>query len=236
MYIENPKTKNSGIICCIPQTSTCPNHCDDCFYASGRSYLEPLKENLPNIPPLELTENRIVRINDGNDSSNERELVESVARTFENYFFNTAVPEKIEEFSGPVVLTVNPGDMTEKSFHRVSPAPYNLMFVRVRVSVWNLDTVVTPAVEYYTTRGVPVVLTYMAYSHQLDRPYFQSYYEWKTRTLNEYWVLNQMGQRLIEDRFLANLLVYSCGGKLQKSCRYCGNCMREYFVTKQRML
>ena len=48
-YKENPKTKGSGIICCIPQKGTCPNNCEDCFFQSGRSYLEPLSENLPRV-------------------------------------------------------------------------------------------------------------------------------------------------------------------------------------------
>jgi hypothetical protein len=67
-YIYNPKTKGSGIICCIPQTGTCPNKCEDCFFQSGRSYLEPLEQNLPNIPSLEQVGNQVVRINDGNVS------------------------------------------------------------------------------------------------------------------------------------------------------------------------
>lgn len=75
MYIKNPKTAGSGIITCIPQTGTCPNQCEDCFFQSGRSYLEPLEENLPNMPPLEMAEGRFVRVNDGNDSNVQRELV-----------------------------------------------------------------------------------------------------------------------------------------------------------------
>lgn len=53
-YKENPKTKGSGIIACIPQTGVCPNKCEDCFFQSGRSYLEPLEENLPNMPTVEM--------------------------------------------------------------------------------------------------------------------------------------------------------------------------------------
>ena len=44
-YIENPKTKGSGIIACIPQKGLCPNKCEDCFFQSGRSYLEPLEHD-----------------------------------------------------------------------------------------------------------------------------------------------------------------------------------------------
>lgn len=46
-WIWNPKCKGSGIITCIPQAGRCPNNCADCFFQSGRSYLEPLEENLP---------------------------------------------------------------------------------------------------------------------------------------------------------------------------------------------
>jgi len=49
-YKENPKTKGSGILCAIPQTGRCPMQCSDCFFQSGRSFLEPLDENLPNMP------------------------------------------------------------------------------------------------------------------------------------------------------------------------------------------
>jgi len=57
MYKENPKTKGSGIICCIPQTGICPQKCDDCFFQSGRSYLEPLVDNLPNMPDFDTSGN-----------------------------------------------------------------------------------------------------------------------------------------------------------------------------------
>ena len=65
-YTWNPKVRGSGIITCIPQSGICPNNCDDCFFQSGRSYLEPLDKNLPHLPPMkEMTKNRIVRIKMG---------------------------------------------------------------------------------------------------------------------------------------------------------------------------
>ena len=36
---------------------------------SGRSYLEPLDENVPNLPDVASALNRVVRVNDGNDSN-----------------------------------------------------------------------------------------------------------------------------------------------------------------------
>lgn len=153
-WIWNPKTKGSGIITCIPQRGTCPNKCKDCFFQSGRSYLEPLGKNLPHIPPIEMTKDRIVRMNDGNDSNNQRKLVEKIAQQYDNYFFNTSIPVRLEQFSGPVVLTINPGEMTDNTFHRLEFVPENLMFARIRTNTWNLEKVVIPAIDSYTLDGI----------------------------------------------------------------------------------
>lgn len=234
-YKFNPKLKGSGLISCIPQKGTCPNNCPDCFFQSGRSYLEPLGENLPQIPPQWLTTNRIVRMNDGNDSNNDRELVEKTAREFDYYFFNTASPEKLEEYSGPVVLTLNPGLVTDYSFHKVEVIPSNLMFVRVRVNAWNWNNIANPAVFYYTSRGVPVALTFMAYYTEIVPEEYKDLYEWKQRTLNSYWVLTKTAREKLELLFKDNPLVYSCGYKGQYGCQLCGNCIREYYATLERM-
>lgn len=234
-WIWNPKTKNSGIITCIPQKGECPNKCEDCFFQSGRSYLEPLDKNLPHIPIKKLTKNRIVRINDGNDSNVERELVEKVASKYDNYFFNTAIPIKLAMFSNPVVLTVNPGKMTNSSFHKLAKRPLNLMFIRIRVNSWNIESIVKSAVEYYTSMGVCVVLTFMAYYTTVIPQKHKRYYEWKKRTLNSYWVMKQNRVEQIMRLFKENGLVYSCGYKHTHACLFCGNCIREYYNTKERL-
>ena len=234
-YIWNPKVKGSGIITCIPQTGVCPNKCEDCFFQSGRSYLEPLKENLPHLPPVKLTRNRIVRINDGNDSNVERQTVEHTASKYQMYFFNTALSEDLEGFSAPVVMTVNPGNLTDKFPFRIDPIPDNLMFVRVRTNMWNLLEVVWPAVEYYTKRGVVVVLTFMAYYTERISKEFEHCYEWKKRTLNSYWVLKQKYVDNIMGVAEKNPHVYSCGIKGRYECMFCGNCVREYFNAMDRL-
>ena len=244
-WVWNPKTRGSGIITCIPQKGECPNHCDDCFFQSGRSYLKPLAENLPHIPSVELSEHRIVRMNDGNDSNVERELVENTAQKYRDYFFNTAIPTEINNFSGPVVLTVNPADMTDEKFYVTSDLyestkerddpPDNLMYVRIRVNTWNLNDVVIPAVKHYTSRGVAVVLTFMAYYTETIPELHKEKYSWKKRTLNSYWVLNLDEQDKIMNMFKMNPLVYPCGVKGQHACSYCGNCIREYFNCTERM-
>jgi hypothetical protein len=212
---QNPKIKGSGVIACIPQTGLCPNKCEDCFFQSGRSYLEPLEENLPYIPSLVDSHGRIVRMNDGNDSNVDRRNVIAVAKRYDNYFFNTAIPKDLAGFHAPVVLTVNPGEKTDRNFHKLEEIPDNLMFVRVRVNSWNVSDVVIPAVDYYTGRGVAVVLTYMAYYKASPNPQYLRDYEWKKRTINSYWVLRD--------------------GRRMEICTFCGNCIREYYNTKERI-
>ena len=237
-YIENPKTKGSGIVCAIPQSGTCPNNCADCFFQSGRSYLEPLEENLPNMPYTESL-GRVVRVNDGNDSNNFPYLVRDSVRFYAHKFYNTSTPKRFKFFRDPVVLTINPAEMTDKEWHKVNIIPKNLMFVRIRTNMWNLETVVRPAIKYYTEKRVPIVLTFMAYYDTQVPEKWQEYYIFEKRTLNAYWVLKTKFWKMIMDEFWENDMVYSCskieGEKASRSCARCGNCIREYFVTMERV-
>ena len=168
-YKENPKTKGSGIFAVIPQQGRCPNNCKHCFFQGhNRSFLKPIEENTPNMLPIEESRCRVIRINDGNDSNHQRELVINSTWMYNMRFFNTAIPKDLEGFPGPVVVTINPGKMTDSDFYKLDPIPKNLMFVRIRTNMWNINTVVRPAVEYYTSKEVPVVLTFMAYYQEGD--------------------------------------------------------------------
>jgi hypothetical protein len=239
-YIENPKSAGSGIVCCIPQTGRCPNNCEDCFFQSGRSYLEPLDSNLPNVPLVEYTEGRIVRVNDGNDSNVNRSFVEAVGCVYDKRFFNTSIPKDLDKFPGPVVLTLNPGKITDTGWHKVDPIPKNLMFVRFRVNSWNLK-ICDEAVEYYSSREVPVVLTFMAYFNAVEsiQGIFKRDYVFRKRTLNSYWAITTRAWRRIMGIYQDNKWVYSCGKiegeKGDTHCRFCGNCLREYFATMERL-
>lgn len=235
-WVQNPKVKGSGIIACIPQAGLCPHGCEDCFFQSGRSYLEPLKENLPYVPLVGISIGRVVKMNDGNDSNIERDLVEKTAERYENVFFNTASPHRLGGYPAPVVFTVNMGKMTDTGFHKLKKIPDNLMFVRVRVNSWNVSDVVIPAVEYYTEKGVVVVLTYMAYYTATIPPIYIEDYKWKKRTLNSYYVLREERQEGIEGLFNRDPIVYSCGYKGQYACTFCGNCIREYYNTMERLV
>lgn len=239
MYKQNPKTIGSGIICAIPQEGECPNKCADCFFQSGRSYLEPLEENLPNMPNVIDLAFRVVRVNDGNDSNIQKELVMKNVKRFPMKFYNTAIPKRLEEFDAPVVLTINPSIMTNNDFHRLDPIPKNLMFVRIRTNTWNLENVVIPAVRYYSVRNVPIVLTFMAYYVSPIPEKHKKNYMWKKRTLNSYFVIKTKIWERIMKLFRYSKWVYSCskieGERAVRECARCGNCIREYFVTMERL-
>jgi len=240
-YRENPKMKGSGVLGCIPQKGTCPMRCEDCYFQSGRSFLEPLSENLPNCPSLDSVGWRIVRMNDGSDSSVQYETVVRTALDYKSFFFNTACPDDISGYPAPVVLTVNPGEKTDESFCHV--AAYrdlkNLMFVRVRANAWNQD-LVSQAVRYYTESNVPVVLTFMRYYKRDVPEEFQESYEFKQATTNTYWVPTLKLMRRIAERYRDNILVSTCGRisahPESYRCRHCGVCLREYFATMERLV
>ena len=231
----NPKMIGSGLIECIPQKGKCPRGCAECFFNNGSGYLEPLDDNTPHIPTLEMARGRVVRVNGGNDSNVERELVERTAQQYSDYFFNTSIPTDLGDFSGPVVLTVNPGKMTDTDFHELDEIPENLMYVRIRTNMWNWENVVKSAVDYYTSRGVPVVLTWMAYYETPIPDQYLWAYIYKKRTLNSYWCINPADQFMASHEFKNNPLIYQCGYKDTHGCAWCGNCLREYYATKERM-
>lgn len=236
-YKENPKTKDSGMLCAIPQEGRCDRGCKDCFFQSGRSYLEPLGSHLPNIP--EQVDFQVVRVNDGNDSNNDKKKVVSDTRHFLHKFYNTAIPD-MSGFNAPVVLTVNPAEMTDFTFHLVSDIPKNLMFVRFRANTWNTD-VMDKCVKYYSECEVPIVLTFMAYyaTHRTIPSEHSTDYKYRKRTVNSYHAITTEAWRRIMRRYENNKWVHSCG-KIEGEegdthCRFCGNCLREYYATLTRM-
>lgn len=240
-YIENPKTAGSGMLCCIPQKGRCPQKCADCFFQSGRSYLEPLDKNLPNMPSVEQAEGKVVWVNDGNDSSIQFDQVVEMTAKYKDKFYNTSYIARVGEFPGPVVLTVNPGALTDSHVLELCQIPNNLMFVRVRTNMWNLENVVDKAVKYYTSKDVPVVLTFMAYHNQVSSiPFaYRQFYNYRQRTRNPYWAITTLAWKMVMERYFPNRLVYSCG-KIEgefgsPKCFECGVCISQYFATKTAM-
>ena len=240
IYKENPKTQGSGILCAIPHKGECPVRCEDCFFQSGRSYLEPLKDNLPNMPDVLQAANRVIRVNDGNDSNVNPVGVIADTREYPMKFYNTSIPKDIDNFDAPVVLTVNPGKWTDTDWHSLAVQNMrNLMFVRARANTWNV-TLLDIIIKYYSGHEIPIVLTFMAYhnGHSIPGGHTQYYVERK-RTKNTYWAITSAAWDMVMSRYKYNHWVYSCGkveGELGTTkCSRCGNCVREYFVASEKM-
>ena len=194
----------------------------------------------------------IVRVNDGNDSNINKELVIEATKEYAQKFYNTAINDGLEDFDAPVVLTINPGKYTDNHWDKLDPIPKNLMFVRIRVNMWNLKDVVIPAIEYYSSHEVPIVLTFMAYYQEGDeipddikirefyyRGEIHYTYVFRKRTLNSYWAITTIAWEFIMEKFKYNHWVYSCskieGEKGTYKCHRCGNCLREYFYTREKL-
>jgi len=229
------------MLTCIPQADLCPMRCPDCFFQSGRSYLEPLSQNLPNVPPLAQVLRRPtpVRVNDGHDSSFSWREVQQTCRSFPMKFYNTSCPGGLDKYDAPFVLTVNPGPHTNHEPWLLRDIPSNLMFVRVRTSTWNIADIVDVVVKHYTDREIPVVLTFLAYYTGKIPEHHQGNYIERKRTLNTYQAITTAAWRRVMALYEDNPWVHSCGKiegeKGSTLCRHCGNCLREYFATLERM-
>lgn len=175
MTKRNPKQEGSNLWDCIPQNGPCPVGCSQCFYNRPGAFYAGME---PLVPTVEEVGNAIVRMNCGNDSNIERNLVIETAKKYKHFFFNTSIPNF--DFPGPVVFTANPKE--EESVYGPGPGPMekrikwlgserdvpldNLMFVRLRVSPTNLN-LVEKAVGLWTECQIPIVLTFMSYYDRL---------------------------------------------------------------------
>lgn len=236
MSVRNPKLVNTKFWDCVPQVGPCPIGCSQCFYNRPGAYYAPI--DVPNIPDPDEVGNGIVRMNCGNDSNNQRELVIKTAIQYQRYFFNTSIPKF--DFPGPVVLTANPKEEKEY-FPPPKHIPINLMFVRLRVSGTNL-ALIDEAVAAWTATKVPVVLTFMAYydkdvsvcTDDIDIP-ANLCYVWKTRHINEYWCATPLFMEAVLRRYRDNRLVSMCSSLECSYCRECLNCETYYIQTMKRL-
>lgn len=228
MYKENPKMKGSGMLGCIPQSGPCPVNCEWCFF-NERSFLDIEKET-PNVLSAAEAEGRVIRVNDGNDSSNQFALVLEATKGFKDKFYNTSLVALLHDFPGPVVLTVNPRDMTDKEFNKVEGKSLDkIMYVRFRANTWNRE-LLQECISYYNVFGIPTVITPMAYPSLMPIPQnHMHYYDWGLRTINNYWKITRVGMEFIVKDLQGHF--YICEGE----CRKCGNCLREYYRKKEEL-
>jgi len=223
-YTENPKLKGTNIIDCIPQVGECKHQCPECFYNGGR-FFRTLDE--PWMPSLEEVGDKIVRVNSGNDSNSQKELVLEKTEQYRLKFFNTSVPNF--DFPDPVVFTCNGGKKGELKL--VEDPPWNLMFVRVRVNSWDMETIDRAVEHYWNTHGVPVVLTFMRYYNgDLIPEEAKNDYEWRKSIVNDYFCLKQEALLRIMSRYKGKG-VRMCGTPVSSNCVDCRNC--ELFYQKK---
>jgi hypothetical protein len=174
-------------------------------------------------------------VNDGNDSNIDRRIAVSDTVDFTLKFYNTSIPRSLDFFDAPVVLTVNPGEITDEDFHRTHSK--NLMFVRARTNMWNLP-LVRHIVQYYSDREVPIILTFMAYFKESIPEGYEAYYAFRKRTLNSYWAITTYTWEQVMSEFKYNKWVDSCGKiegeKGTTACRFCGNCLKHYHAAMEK--
>jgi hypothetical protein len=203
------------------------------------------------MPSSAQAEGHVVRVNDGLDSHVDKGRVILATAGFCDRFFNTSWPDA--DFPGPVVVTINPGEKTNKAFWTLgdfgaSQPPQNLMFVRFRVTPFN-EVLAQEAVNYWTKQEVPLVFVFMAYTQEPVKKEIRLGTECESRgealgyvrrkrTRNEYWAVDPETWASIMYAYRKNDLVYSCGEGMNGSikCAMCGNCLRAYFAAKERML
>jgi len=244
MTKRNPKQEGTSLFDCKPQVGACPIGCNQCFHNRPGAFYVPIDE--PHMPTPEEVGDGIVRVNCGNDSNNQRELVVAATDQYPKRFFNTSVPRFA--FPGPVVLTANPKEEDESRYHMplwhgddwYSPAD-NLMFVRLRTSATNLRLVDKAAVAW-TAAKVPVVITFMSYYDRKPKVPAEVHqavagpcYEWKVRHINSYFCPTKEFMRWIMRRYRHNRLVSMCSSIESAYCRDCGNCESYYVQTMKRL-
>jgi hypothetical protein len=223
-FQTNPKLEGSNIIDCIPQIGKCPINCSECYYNAEGFFTDKTK---PLIPSLEEVGDKIVRVNSGHDSNIQKDLVLRATAQYKKKFYNTSLP--MFDFPGPVVFTCN-GRNTDLSFLCVTEGLWNVMMVRFRTNLWNLE-LLDDAVAYYAyERNIPVTITFMRYSKCESIPHeFRHEYELRIHVFNQYYCLKKEAQQDIVDIYKTPTNMISMCGTLESSfCKDCGRCEWAY--------
>jgi len=215
---QNPKMVGSNLVDCVPQHGPCPNNCDQCFY---NNWFYAGDE--PVVPTLEEVKGKIVRVNSGNDSNNQKELVLETTRQYPRRFYNTSVPD-LDFEDEPVVLTINP---RQDDCWTAVDDPRGLMSVRFRANTWNLGMAHDAIKHYCYERNVPLVMTFMRY---YDKEGIQaSGYEFRKHIDHDYWDITQEGFDSVMNALLPARLLFTCGTPENSYCRDCGVCETLYW-------
>jgi hypothetical protein len=209
----NPKMKGSNLTDCVPQRGPCPNNCNQCYY--NRWFYAGFE---PVIPTEEETQDKIVRVNAGHDSNQDRNLVLETTRKFPKRFYNTSQPQL--DFEGqPVVLTVN---SRENDYWIAVENVRHMMYARFRTNTTNVS-MAQDVIAYYSARDVPVVLTFMRYYDESMIP-AREHYEMREHVSHTYWDIKPEHWWWVVDYLSKTRLVFTCGTPENPYCRDCGVC------------
>jgi len=225
---ENPKLEGSMMVECIPQVGQCPNNCLECYYNGGGFFTD---KQTPLIPTLEEVGDKIVRVNSGHDSNIQKELVLEVTNKYPKKFYNTSLPNF--DFPAPVVFTCNGRD-TDYSAMMVVKNLRNVMMVRFRANLWNLD-LLDEVVSFYA-HLIPVTITFMRYTDLANIPIkYREHYEIRKSILNMYYRLSKVKQMEIVEKYpgpmkgsFSQRMVGMCGTPDSSYCRDCNRCFWAY--------
>ena len=106
----------------------------------------------------------------------------------------------------------------------------NLMMVRFRTNLWNLD-LLDEVIEYYgIKKKTPITLTFMRYRNGgLIPETFREFYIKKVHILNSYYELDEGIKRDITEQFnYLGKLVGMCGSYKSSFCKDCYRCVWAY--------
>jgi hypothetical protein len=174
------------------------------------------------MPTVEESENQIVRVNSGHDSNINRDMVIDSTKQYKHKFYNTSLPNF--DFPAPVVFTCNGRELL-----LVNKGLENVMFVRIRTSMFNLDDVDKAVQHYLVKHKVPVVLTFMRYYSEGEIPAeYRKWFVHKKHILNSYWCHTTEAHVKILERY-KGLGVRMCGTLVSSMCVDCGNCELLYW-------
>jgi len=214
----NEKIVGSSIVEAIPQDPPCPLGCPECFYNR-----DPQPKYLPSDDEAR---GKIVRVNSGNDSNVDREMVIEATKHYRHKFYNTSVPRF--DFPGPVVFTCNARSARYAAITR------NLMAVRLLANTWNLEEQKDLAL-YYARAGVPILVTFMRYWTHV--PEFPDDYYYAKHIRNSYWCLRpekkiDIMTTLYKHLYLncgRSFVLKMCGTPWSEKCLACRNCEYLYW-------
>jgi len=246
---QNPKQVGTSLEDCRVQVGPCPLNCPECFYNRETAFYESIYDQ--HIPKPEDVKDKIVRVNCGHDSNVDRQRVIDQAVKYKQYFFNTSLPNL--NFPGPVVLTLNGRDELDiLTPGKVHGHLTNLMFVRLRISTQNFEYVRLAnddSIFQWVDLGIPVILTFTSF-YTRTPPFCtvnkekttawrkgKALYEWKVRTLNEYWCPTSEFMLDVWSSLTAvyGCLINMCGTPQSGKCVDCKNCETYYWQTKKRL-